>query len=407
MYDRLRRQVRCLALLDGGSQSNFMTTGLAYRLGLRENVTDAQVSGINKSVSKICKMVDAEVASMNETFNCKERFLLLEKITNDLPQVTFDATLIKVPQNIKLANANFKVSLPIDLLLGANIFYNILCIGQIKLGKHLPILQETKLDWIVSGNLRAKCSDNLACNLAISNNDLYEQIENFWKIEDYGMNENKMITRTPEESDCKAHFKKKYSRNSTGCFVVRLPVKQNVGDLGHSVEAATRRFLTLEKRLLSNQDLKAKYDAFMLEYEKLGDMSKINPVSSLSNETNFYLPHYGVIKEDGMTTKLRVVFDASAKTSSGLSLNDVLMIGPTLQRELTDIIIKFRKHTFILVGDIEKMYRQVLVTDRDRALQRILWRTDSSGPMSHYELNTVTYGFGFIFSYTCFATNCI
>ena len=44
----------------------------------------------------------------------------------------------------------------------------------------------------------------------------------------------------------------------------------------------------------------------------------------------FYLPHHGVVKSTSTTTKLRVVFDGSAKSSSGISLNEKLMIGPRI-----------------------------------------------------------------------------
>lgn len=99
-----------------------------------------------------------------------------------------------------------------------------------------------------------------------------------------------------------------------------------------------------------------------------------------------------MLKESSQTTKLRVVFDASAKSSNGLSLNDNLLIGPNLQQDLFSILIRFRTYNFVISGDIEKMYRQVLIDTKHVNYQRILWRENSSEPLKTYQLNTVTYG---------------
>ncbi|XP_076384394.1 uncharacterized protein LOC143263022 [Megalopta genalis] len=91
------------------------------------------------------------------------------------------------------------------------------------------------------------------------------------------------------------------------------------------------------------------------------------------------------------TTKLRVVFDGSAITSTGFSLNDTLHIGPKIQDDLFYILLRFRIHQYVITGDIEKMYRQFLVRPEDRRYQRILWR-DTDNCVKTYELNTVTFG---------------
>jgi len=86
------------------------------------------------------------------------------------------------------------------------------------------------------------------------------------------------------------------------------------------------------------------------------------------------------------------VFDASAATSTGLSLNDILMRGPTVQPTLFQIILRFRLHNIAITGDIEKVYRQVRVDRSDCDLQRIVYRSNPSHPLQHYRLLTVTYG---------------
>lgn len=80
----------------------------------------------------------------------------------------------------------------------------------------------------------------------------------------------------------------------------------------------------------------------------------------------FYLAHQAVIKDSSLTTKLRIVFDGSAKKTTGISLNEVLMTGPTVQDKFISHIIRFRKYKYVITADIEKMYRRVLVREQDR-----------------------------------------
>ena len=127
---------------------------------------------------------------------------------------------------------------------------------------------------------------------------------------------------------------------------------------------------------------------FIDEYISLGHARVIDDGKQDDN----YLPHHCVLKPDSATTKLRVVFDASAKSSSGLSLNDVMLTGPTVQRSLFDIVLRFRCHKYVFTADVPKMYRQVEVHEEDRKYQRILWRDDRQQPLLTIELSTVTYG---------------
>lgn len=106
----------------------------------------------------------------------------------------------------------------------------------------------------------------------------------------------------------------------------------------------------------------------------------------------YYLPHHCVLKTTSETTKLRVVFDGSCRSTSGVSLNDVLVVGPTVQQDLFSIILRFRTFKIAFTADITKMYRQILIDPTQTRLQRVLWRDDISRDVQTYELTTVTYG---------------
>ncbi|XP_071056934.1 uncharacterized protein [Onthophagus taurus] len=118
----------------------------------------------------------------------------------------------------------------------------------------------------------------------------------------------------------------------------------------------------------------------------------MRPVTVPLESPNFYLPHHGVIRESSTTTKLRVVFNGSQKTSSGLSLNDCLHTGPKHQSELIDVLLRWRRHPVAFACDLEKIYCQIDVHQDDWQFQRIVWRENPSEPLQSYDLTTVTYG---------------
>lgn len=133
---------------------------------------------------------------------------------------------------------------------------------------------------------------------------------------------------TEEERECEEHFTKNTTRDASGRFLVRLPFKPNWQELGNSYNRAKYRFFQLEKKLSKLTGFKSKYSEFLQEYKDLNHMKLVIPSDEESGNSSYYMPHHAVIKEESVTTKLRVVFDASATSSSGLSLNDALMVGP-------------------------------------------------------------------------------
>lgn len=174
-----------------------------------------------------------------------------------------------------------------------------------------------------------------------------------------------------------------------------MPAKGSLENLGDTRKIALKRFHSLENKFKLDKAFHKKYSEFIDEYLALKHMRLINENKDVDNDNIKvnYLPHHAVIKSDNLTTQLRVVFDASAKSESGLALNDILTVGPTIQQDLFSIIIRFRTYNFVLTADISKMYRQIIVNKSQTALQRILWRSNPSEPIKTDELSTVTYGY--------------
>ncbi|XP_029159092.1 uncharacterized protein LOC114931277 [Nylanderia fulva] len=133
------------------------------------------------------------------------------------------------------------------------------------------------------------------------------------------------------------------------------------------------------------------YAEFMRQYLDLRHMMPA-PSSTESHPGVCYLPHHGVLRPDNTSTKLRVVFNGSSSLPNRDSLNKYLAKGPNLLPSLTDILLRWRRHRYVFMTDIEKMYRQILVHPDDQSLQRILWRKNANNEIKEYWLDTVTYG---------------
>ncbi|XP_011883646.1 PREDICTED: uncharacterized protein LOC105570807 [Vollenhovia emeryi] len=105
----------------------------------------------------------------------------------------------------------------------------------------------------------------------------------------------------------------------------------------------------------------------------------------------YYLPHHGVFKESNGEIKTRVVFNASSRTDTRISLNDILHSGTKLQTEIGDVLLWIRSHRIVFSTDIVKMFRQIAVHPEDWKYQRIMWLNTEDQP-TDYSLTTVTYG---------------
>nr|XP_012152116.1 PREDICTED: uncharacterized protein LOC105664028 [Megachile rotundata] len=387
IYDCRGQRHECRALLDSGSELHIMTTALFNRLGLSKTRSNLALTGIEQGSVHVNYVATMKIGSRTTNFSATITCVVLDKISSNIPSTHINTTDIQIPKGLELADPDYNCSGPVDLIIGASLFLRLLSVGQIFIKDTELVLHKTVLGWIIAGNICLNSPRKLVCNL-VKNQDLDNQLERFWKLEHCFIPTNS-TTKTKDYSE--QHFIQSAKRDETGRFIVSIPFKNNVSELGDSLKGAEKRVYAMERKLSKNPELKKQYTAFMEEYEALGHMTEISP-SKYTNTSHFYLPHHAVVKEDSTTTKLRVVFDGSSKSSSSLSLNDVQHIGPTVQDDLFTILVRFRKHSFVLSADIAKMYRQILVNERDRAFQLILWRSDINTPMKYYELNTVTYG---------------
>lgn len=380
------------ALLDSASQVNFITDSLAQKLRLTKSRLNAEVSGIGKRNTKVKFNTCTTIKSRFNDFQRNLDLWLLPSITNVQPNNEINIKNWNIPSLVQLADPNFNRPQGIELLIGAEIFFELLTSGHIKLGPDLPSLHNSQLGWLVSGSCKVSQDYNPLCCISTSPTSPADQsletlVERFWLVEDVSPRLQKW---NAEQTNCEDFFLNTVRREPNGRFCVRLPFKDSANTLGNSFETAEKRFLALERTLSRNSILQGLYSDFLTEYEQLKHMELVSP--SELPAVRYHLPHHGVHKPDSSSTKLRVVFDGGCRTSTNRSLNDILMVGPTVQDDLFSIVFRFRFHKYALTADIVKMYRQINIDKSDSYFQCILWRNHPSEQLKTYRLTTVTYG---------------
>jgi hypothetical protein len=194
---------------------------------------------------------------------------------------------------------------------------------------------------------------------------------------------------TTDEEKCESHFAATHSRDSSGRYTVRLPFTTDTPpEIGESRLIAERMLEKLNTQMKRKPELASRYAQFLTEYESLSHMERI-PLDECQSRISVYIPHHPVLRDSSTTTKLRVVFNASCRTTNGTSLNDYLLIGPKLQQDLAAILLRWRMYSVVCTADIEKMYRQILIHREDADYQRILWKPAGCAKPRSYRLLTL------------------
>ena len=386
VLDKHNRKVTVRLLLDNGSQISFISKNIAKKLNLPYQKTNISVSGVANSRNVVSKFkyrlsllsihdrskgVNIQVFSLPEFFSLPEYDLDIDDLNID---------------HLQLADPEFFKSAQIDILLGMDYYHEVIQEKRQQLPRSFWA-QQTIFGWVISGG-NIKPNNSFSTNLAIVE-DINFNLENFWKIEDVPSRS----LLTEDEVFCEKLFQDTYKRLSDGRFEVSLPFKSQTVNIGESLNIALSRFYWLEKRFAKNPTFKFHYLEFMKEMEDLGFMVKIKYDDKEATNNRYYLPHHGIIHQTVNRTKFRVVFNASAKTSNGRSINDELLAGPNLQNDLFSIIARFRTFPYVITTDIEKMFLQIRVNQDHCRYQRIVWRDSPDKPIEHYQLSTVVFGF--------------
>lgn len=384
------------ALLDQGSQASFVTEATVQLLGLTRKPVSGWVSGLGDGHTRIKYTVSFCVESRHSPDKIIHvNAYVLRSLTTFLPAAKLSIPEWPEMKNVPLADPSYTTPGKIDILLGAEVYGEILLDGLIKQSSGTLMAQNTVFGWIVSGRASRDTEEvsrfhMTSLHLQVNGDDL---LRKFWEMEDEPDTIQKTMSRS--EQLCEQYFEATTVRDREGRLVVRLPFTSDdpKSKYGHSREIALKRLHLLEKKLSRDPKLRQEYNKVFEEYLNLNHMVEV-PENELENPYAVYLPHHAVVREDKETTKVRIVFDASSKGVNNVSLNDDLMVGPKLQQDLRHILMRWRNHKICIVADIVKMYRMVRVAEEDNDYQRVVWRFTSDGHehIKHYRLLRLTFG---------------
>ena len=394
------RQHRARALVDNGSSLTFVTSKLVSTLQLRKNTDPTAVTGFQQTSTPVSQFkVDLHLRIPSGilfyttkagrrgtvTILIPVRAVVVDVISGDLPS----STLSSVKQDLclhglPLADPNFHQPGGIDLLLGVDILPRIMVEGRRHSIDYTLSATKSVYGWIVTGTCKSNVQvprSHLCLKTSTLDQQTQDLLTHFWQVEDVTSD---TVVRTEEEQAALQHFAQTHSRLPDGRYVVKLPRKSTTLALGHSRDQAVRRFHQ-NKKALERKGKWAEFIDAVNDYALRKHSEKV-PGAELGKPATevYYLPMHGVVNE---ATKFRVVFDASARSSSGVSLNDQLLPGPNLYPHLSSVIIHFRQMT----GDICKMFREIGLDRSEQDYHRYL-SMDEEGKLEDWRMIRLTFG---------------
>ena len=395
VYDSMNRPHSIRVLLDSCSMGNFITESCCRRLGVNIMPASSSVKGIGSSVRPTKGRANFIFHSrFDKLLTYSVHAFVIDKITDDLPAVLLDTNNFSHLNGLPMADDTFNIPGPIDGIIGTEIFPYLLGSKRVASLKSHCVGIETTLGYVCMGSdyvapqpsHTSNDTSSFFCSVLDVEDSLDARVKNFWEIENISL----PPQLSTDEKECQKIFLNTFTRNDNGRYTVMLPFKEDPAQLGDSANIALKRFSYLEKKFEKYPQMRFQYNATIQDYIDKGYLSRVeNPDFS---ENSYYIPHHAVFRPEKTTSQTRIVLDASCKTSSGKSLNDLLHCGPNLQNNIFDILINFRLFPVVLLSDIEKMYFQIILHENHRKFQRIFFRFDSNEPISTYEFNRLSFG---------------
>ena len=258
--------------------------------------------------------------------------------------------------------------------------------------KNQPWAVKTALGWTVSGALPKSETSHLAasCNLSVASDPLADQMKKWWDMETYASVCN--VSGKSKEDKRAISLLEKTTRHNGERYEVGLLWAEDKPNLPNNYYSAYQQFLSMEKRLERDPELKIAYKGTIDKDLENNFVRKLDEeeVTATENEMQWYLPHHPV-KHPHKPGKVRRVCNAASKFK-GTSLNDKLLSGPDLLRNLVGIVFRFREHQIAITADIESMFLQVAVPKEECKVLRFLWRNRPEDSIEIYEYNRHVFG---------------
>ena len=368
-------RVELRMLLDGGSQRSYMTERARRMLNIApdgEKQLSIATFGTTRGGPKVCSIVKVGVL-LKGCPSITMSLFVVPTICEPLISQPIDTCIKQNPHltGLELADwADQGSRLEVDILVGADYYWNLVT-GAVSKNKGGPTAIHTRLGWVLSGPVAggtlSPCSTTLVTTHVLrvdtQVDTLDETLRAFWELESLGIQPDE---KTPyDDTSSSIKF-------SGGRYEVSLPWKQFHQPLPDNYDLSQRRLHSLLRRLRQNPTLLHDYDRIIQEQIEKGIVEDV-PTHEADSSPMHYLPHHAVVRVDKDTTKLRIVYDASAKADGKPSLNDCLLVGPKFNQKIFDLLVRFRSHPIALTADIEKAFLMIAVEERDRDVLRFLW----------------------------------
>ena len=211
--------------------------------------------------------------------------------------------------------------------------------------------------------------------------EIVTTLKEFWEHEACGLFDTNCESGTDKERQQEPQHDKFNIVHNGERYEVNLPFDSIAqGLLPSNYQLSLSRLKSLFKKLLDNPSLLVEYDAIIQEQLKTGIVERVTKGAEKQDNCHF-LPHHCVVRQDHDTTKVRIVFDGSAReTKETPSLNDLLAQGENFMPHLFDTVIRFRSHTIGLTGDLQQAFHQISINEADRDFLRFLWFDNLSEP---------------------------
>ncbi len=377
--------IKTRALLDTGSGSCYASSKLIDALDKKpKEIQTKRIEMMLGSTTTSVEIYPATVKSIDGQFTMEVELSKVHKPQlMEIDNPRYEELLSKYNhlKGVKVDDLDDKPQLPVHVVLGVNEYANIKTTTAPRVGKSgQPIAERTRLGWVFMSPGREDVTSPLLLTRSVATD--YEQLCSLDVLGLADKPENDQETVYQE-------FKEQLQRNEAGWYESKLPWKANHPALPTNEAGSRRRLQQLVKRLERDGNYE-RYDSIIQEQLQSGVIESA-PTKPTGNE--YYMPHKGVVKEDAESTKLRVVYDASAREDAKQpSLNDCLNPGPSLQNLLWNVLIRSRFHPILLTGDLQKAFLQIRIKEEERDSLRFHWRAPGSTETEIYRFTRALFG---------------
>ena len=372
------------AIFDTGAQRSYINQKVVNTLKLKtvrtERLKIATFGDQNQELEAV-NLVELSLTKSGTDFKTTLNAFAVPHICNDLQGQDLEWVKGRYPslRNIEFADVcPASNTMQIDLLIGSDYiwdFFDGKSVRGEESGQGGPVAVSTKFGWVLSGpvenlpreklsSIQFSSTHVLRTESRVVDDTLQGDLDRLWDLDSVGIRDKDTVLEA---------FEKNLSFED-GKYLVHLPWKEQHGLLPDNFENCVARLSSQLKRLRKDPEILKEYDSIIQDQLQSGIIEQVDCAKRPDVGRVHYLPHHGVVRRDALTTKLRVVFDASSRPSSDSpSLNECLYSGPALTPTIFNVLLRFREKRIALVGDIEKAFLSVGVAEEDRDVLRFLW----------------------------------